>query len=428
MPLLWSSAVLDTLVHGVLPPPVPPPALERPALRDRVRELLQPAEVRAAAVCSTLAPLPPPICSHCSPAWSPCSPRDSTTSSRARQAAASRPCSARPCERWAAAWREALAAGGRRAVGAEGCAPPLGAALVPPACLPVPRQPVLMRTPACAACIGTWKYRPPSKWISAGTWAPPSTSGGQAGYRSSLAPGWHGARPARLRERSFHSGIPSVCVCTCSFQEHVNRLNIVFKPVLGTQFEDPRRWAGDGQAGWEWAGGWPKLSIGHLPSHACGSAQRKPKPGLSRHPMLPLAPAASTPWPRCASRQRRCTMLRWTTGGARVRGEDAWGGPIYCAGSSCTSAEQRAGGALAHLALLSTAPLHCLSCPCLRTAAPLSAHLPCCRPPLCARHRQRRPAVAQRGEREGAGGYAGVRARLGEPPEFRICLAAARAA
>lgn len=34
--------VLDTLMHGVLPPPVPPPELERPHLRQRVREILQP--------------------------------------------------------------------------------------------------------------------------------------------------------------------------------------------------------------------------------------------------------------------------------------------------------------------------------------------------------------------------------------------------
>lgn len=35
-------AVLDTLIHGVLPPPVPPPELERPQLRQRIREMLQP--------------------------------------------------------------------------------------------------------------------------------------------------------------------------------------------------------------------------------------------------------------------------------------------------------------------------------------------------------------------------------------------------
>ncbi|KAI7837154.1 hypothetical protein COHA_009030 [Chlorella ohadii] len=40
----YRKSVLDTLMHGVLPPPVPPPELERPHLRQRVREILQPQE------------------------------------------------------------------------------------------------------------------------------------------------------------------------------------------------------------------------------------------------------------------------------------------------------------------------------------------------------------------------------------------------
>ncbi|PRW33927.1 hypothetical protein C2E21_7422 [Chlorella sorokiniana] len=40
----YRKSVLDTLMHGVLPPAVPPPELERPQLRQRVREMLQPQE------------------------------------------------------------------------------------------------------------------------------------------------------------------------------------------------------------------------------------------------------------------------------------------------------------------------------------------------------------------------------------------------
>ncbi len=36
------NAVLDTLIRGVLPPPLPPPELERSELRQRMRELLEP--------------------------------------------------------------------------------------------------------------------------------------------------------------------------------------------------------------------------------------------------------------------------------------------------------------------------------------------------------------------------------------------------
>ncbi len=41
-PLPLLSAVLDTLVRGVLTPPLPPPELERRELRQRMRELLEP--------------------------------------------------------------------------------------------------------------------------------------------------------------------------------------------------------------------------------------------------------------------------------------------------------------------------------------------------------------------------------------------------
>lgn len=55
-PRLDLPAVLDTLMHGVLPAPVPPMALQRPELLQKVRELLHP-EVRppgkgAAGGCS----------------------------------------------------------------------------------------------------------------------------------------------------------------------------------------------------------------------------------------------------------------------------------------------------------------------------------------------------------------------------------------
>lgn len=30
----------------------------------------------------------------------------------------------------------------------------------------------------------------------------------------------------------------------CRFQEHMSKVNMVFKPVLGTQWEDPRGWVG----------------------------------------------------------------------------------------------------------------------------------------------------------------------------------------
>ncbi|KAL4436714.1 hypothetical protein ABPG75_003853 [Micractinium tetrahymenae] len=40
----YHKTVLDTLMHGVLPPPVPPPELPRQELRRRVRELLEPPQ------------------------------------------------------------------------------------------------------------------------------------------------------------------------------------------------------------------------------------------------------------------------------------------------------------------------------------------------------------------------------------------------
>lgn len=183
---------------------------------------------------------------------------------------------------------------------------------------------------------------------------------------------------------------------SCRFQEHVKQLNMVTKPVLGTQYDDPRRC----RSPMPCCAVRVVLCMLRVPPCCVLRAPSRdrstphgagPFPPRSKHPLASVQASAEAL--RDAAREfRRRTGTRPCI--RRLEGLTACG---------------RAGGRAPAL----PAPLHgvepsALPRRCwLRSCVPPQHARPpfLARSPLCAGHRQHRPHVPQRGRRKGAGSH-----------------------
>lgn len=134
--------------------------------------------------------------------------------------------------------------------------------------------------------------------------------------------------------------------------------------------------------------------------------------GLKGTPLPFTLLAASTRWPRHVAPPRRCTPLRWNSGQRQASSNS---------GPPCTWAPHQ--GPIVAVAVSALARLllrQCASASCGAHAPTRWAFFLADRPPLCAGHRQRRPAGPQRGQRKGPGGDTGLCARLGAGGRCRM--------